>query len=112
MDSIDGAVWSFSQFRTTVQDLTPSHSAACFWVSHSFSRRFLTYSPGAFGSNCVSFGFNALRVISANCSRAARAYHRVPKLASTIADLAKSEAISVAHVAEAIQYRKLDRRAH
>ena len=41
----------------------------------------------------------------------ARAYHRVLKLARTIADLAESKAIAVAHVAEAVQYRKLDRMA-
>jgi magnesium chelatase family protein len=39
----------------------------------------------------------------------ARAYHRVLKLARTIADLASSTNIAPAHVAEAIQYRKFDR---
>lgn len=38
-----------------------------------------------------------------------RAYHRILKLARTIADLADSNNIEVAHLSEAIGYRKLDR---
>jgi magnesium chelatase family protein len=40
----------------------------------------------------------------------ARAYHRVLRLARTIADVESADAIAPTHVAEAIQYRSLDRR--
>jgi magnesium chelatase family protein len=39
----------------------------------------------------------------------ARAYHRVLKVARTIADLAGARNLAAAHVAEAIQYRRFDR---
>ena len=41
----------------------------------------------------------------------ARAYHRILKVARTIADLAGVEAITAAHLGEAVGYRRLDRGA-
>jgi magnesium chelatase family protein len=53
---------------------------------------------------------SVLRQAATRLSLSARAYHRVLKIARTIADLAGAVEITTAHVSEAIQYRSLDRK--
>ena len=50
-------------------------------------------------------GTGLMRTAMSQLQLSARAFHRVLKLARTIADLAGADAIRPAHLAEAIQYR-------
>lgn len=52
-----------------------------------------------------------LRTAISRLGLSARAYHRVLKIARTIADLEGAPEIGTAHVSEAVQYRSLDRAA-
>ena len=69
-------------------------------------------APRDIRAHCrVSEGADALlKTAITRLGLSARAYHRILKIARTIADLGGAAPLEPAHVREAIQYRSLDRR--
>ena len=137
-DSIGGLVWPVSQFRT-VHGLTPTRSAALTARANAGDgqgrppgttadvRGVATrarerqsarqgkpnarLSPREIDTHCAPDvpGAALLAQAMARLSLSARAYHRILKVARTIADLADHPTIGAAHVAEAVGYRRFDR---
>ena len=70
-------------------------------------------APRDIRAHCrVSDGADALlRTAITRLGLSARAYHRILKIARTIADLERALQLEPKHVSEAIQYRSLDRRS-
>jgi magnesium chelatase family protein len=68
-------------------------------------------TPSLLDKHCV-LGEKEAKLLDQAMQRlrlSARAYHRILRVARTIADLADSEAILIPHITEAIGYRLLDR---
>lgn len=69
-------------------------------MSHKLTRKYCLLDPTA--QDLLKTAIEEFRL-------SARAYDKILKIARTIADLSQEKDIGVAHIAEAIQYRSLDR---
>ena len=63
------------------------------------------FCQAALGEDVRSF----LKLATTQLSLSARAFHRILKVARTIADISGCNEVSTAHVAEAVQYRQRTR---
>ncbi len=91
--------------RVRVQAARDVQLARCGKANHAMGIREIE-------SSCQLAAESArlLEQASQQLGLSARVYHRILKVARTIADLAAVEAITTQHISEAISYRRLDRR--
>lgn len=85
--------------------------AARRWAEQRGHGQNATLGVGEIESHCPldTSAKNVLEQAMVRLNLSARAYHRVLRVARSIADLAASDAIAARHVAEAVGFRQLDR---
>src|SRR6266702_4364227 len=81
-----------------------AHRPGIYANAHMTARDIRTFCRVSEGADAL------LRTAITRLALSARAYHRILKIARTIADLEGAAALDPKHVSEAIQYRSLDRR--
>ena len=98
----DGGVTS-QQMRARVEAAREVQHARGFYNAH--------IAPAALRSLCAldDAGERTLEMAVRRMGLSARAHDRILKVARTIADLDGAEGVAAKHLAEAIQYRSLDR---
>ncbi len=125
MDRIDIQLETTAVGFAEITELRPSESslsirsrvlAACDRQSHRFLNHPRINSNAQMGLQEIrtfcplkNSSLGLLRLAVSRLGLSPRAFHRIQRLARTIADLAEAEEIGEVHVGEAISYRQLDR---
>lgn len=109
--ALNVATESHSETSATVQARVTQCRAAQLQRSGKPNARL---TPKEIERHCVpdTAARQLLEAAMTRLALSARAYHRVLKVARTIADLSGAETIGSTHIAEAVRYRELDRGMH
>jgi len=112
---------SFSELSSSQQSESSAHIRERVIAARNIQAARYQSTPGTYCNALMSSrqlkeicildkaSVNLLKTAMERLNLSARAYDRILKVSRTIADLVGSEAIRAEHVAEAIQYRSLDR---